>query len=47
MDEEKNFGNIENGQAVKTSTVYNNNNGVETKKSVTTKKTVKNGKAYE
>lgn len=32
---------------MKTSSVYSNKNGVETKKNVTTKKTIKNGKAVE
>lgn len=32
---------------MKISTVYNNNNGIETKKTVTTKKKVKDGKVSE
>lgn len=47
MDGEDNFGEIQNGESVKTSTVYTNNNGVESKKTVSTKKKVKDGKAVE
>lgn len=36
---------IKNGQKIKTSTVYSNDNGVEKKKTVTTKKAVKDGKS--
>lgn len=39
--------NAKDGQTVKTSSVYTNKNGVESKKNVTTKKTIKNGKATE
>ncbi len=46
MDDED-FGPVENGESVKTSTVYTNNNGVESKKTVSTKKKVKDGKAVE
>ena len=35
------------GQTVKTSKVWSNNNGQETEKTVTTKKQFKNGKAEE
>lgn len=39
--------NAKDGQTIKTSSVYTNKNGVESKKNVTTKKTIKNGKATE
>ena len=35
---------VDNGETIKTSTVYTNNNGVESKKTVTTKKVVKDGR---
>lgn len=34
---------MDNGETVKTNTVYQNNNGVESKKTVTTKRKVENG----
>lgn len=36
---------IKEGQTIKTSSVYTNKNGEESKKTVTSKKTIKNGKA--
>lgn len=47
MDIEDDFGSVENGESIKTSTVYTNNNGVESKKTVSTKKKVKDGKAVQ
>ena len=44
MEDEDNFGNISNGESWKESTVYNNDNGVETKKFIRRKKRVVNGK---
>jgi hypothetical protein len=45
MDEEDNFGQLsDNGEAWKESTVYNNDNGVETKKIIRRKKRVNDGK---
>ena len=39
--------NIKEGQTVKTSSVYTNKNGQESKKTVTTKKNIKGGKVQE
>lgn len=44
MIDEGNLSDIKNGEQVKTSSVYNYNNGVETKKTVTNKKKVTDGK---
>jgi len=38
---------IKDGQSIKTSSVYNNKNGQESKKTVTTKKNFKGGKVQE
>lgn len=43
MDDDFDFGGVSNGETVKESTVYNNDNGVETKKTVKTKVKVTNG----
>lgn len=43
-DEEKN---IKNGESIRTSSVYTKKNGEESKKTVTSKKTYKDGKAEE
>ena len=45
MEDENSWKDIENGETYKTETVYSNNNGVESKKSVTTKRKIDNGKA--
>jgi hypothetical protein len=47
MDIEEDLGNVKEGETVKTSSVYTNKNGVETKKNVTTKKAMKDGKVVE
>jgi len=44
MDVEDDWKDIKEGESVKTSSVYTNKNGVESKKNVTTKKSVKDGK---
>jgi len=44
---DENDPNMTNGETVKTSSVYTNKNGVESKKSVTTKKKIVDGKANE
>ena len=41
------FGDVKEGESVKTSSVYTNKNGVETKKNITTRKVVKDGKVVE
>ena len=46
MDVEE-FNDVKEGESVKTSSVYTNKNGIETKKNVTTKKTVKDGQVKE
>ena len=43
--DESNWDGVNEGETVKTSTVYSNNNGVESKKTVKTRKVVKDGKA--
>ena len=45
MEEEDSWRNVDNGETVKTNTVYQNNNGVESKKIVTTKRKIDNGVA--
>ena len=45
MEDEDSWRNIDNGETVKTSTVYSNDNGVESMKKVTTKREIKNGEA--
>ena len=41
------FGDVKEGESVKTSSVYTNKNGVESKKNITTRKVVKDGKVVE
>ena len=43
MEDENSWREIDNGETVKTNTVYQNNNGVESKKTVTTKRKIENG----
>lgn len=45
MMQDESFNGIDNGETYKTSTVYSNNNGVESKKTVSTKRVIKNGVA--
>ena len=45
MEDDNEWKGIDNGETVKSSTVYSNNNGVESKKTVTTKKNIVNGVA--
>lgn len=45
MESEDNWNSMDNGQTTKTSTVYSMNNGVESKKTITTKRKVQNGVA--
>jgi DnaJ-class molecular chaperone len=47
LENEPDFRGVNEGESVKTSSVYTNKNGVETKKNVTTKKRVKDGKIVE
>lgn len=47
MQDEEDWGNFKNGESWKESTVYNNDNGVETKKNIRRKKRVVNGKVEE
>lgn len=43
MEDDNSWREIDNGETVKTNTVYQNNNGVESKKTVTTKRKIENG----
>ena len=43
IEDVDNWRNISYGEAVKTNTVYHNNNGVESKKTISTKKILENG----
>ena len=43
MEDEDSWRNIDNGETMKTNTVYQNNNGVESKKTVSTKRKIENG----
>lgn len=45
MEDDDSWRNVDNGETVKTNTVYQNSNGVESKKIVTTKRKVDNGVA--
>lgn len=45
MEDEDSWRNINSGETMKTSTVYTNHNGVHSKKTVSTKRTVENGVA--
>lgn len=45
MEDEDSWRNIDQGETVKTNTVYQNNNGIESKKTVTTKRKVDKGVA--
>jgi hypothetical protein len=47
MIDEEDEKNIQDGQTIKTSSVYSNKNGKEEKKTVTTKKNIKDGKVKE
>jgi len=45
MEDEESWSKVDKGETVKTNTVYQNNNGVESKKTVSTKRRVENGVA--
>lgn len=45
MEDEDSWKNIDNGETVKTSTVYSNDNGLESRKTVITKRQIKDGEA--
>lgn len=47
MMDVEDFGDVKEGESVKTSSVYTNKNGVESKKNITTRKVVKDGKVVE
>ena len=47
MMDVEDFGDVNEGETVKTSSVYTNKNGVETKKNVTAKRLIKEGKVVE
>ena len=43
MDEDDSWRNINNGETVKTNTIYSDNDGVKSKKTVTTSRKINNG----
>lgn len=43
MDDEESWKDVNSGETVKTSTVYTVDNGVETKKTITTRRKIENG----
>lgn len=45
MEDEDSWRNVDNGETVKTSTVYTNHNGVQSKKTTSTKRHIENGVA--
>ena len=43
MEDEDSWRNVDNGETMKTSTVFTNHNGVQSKKTVSTKRKIENG----